>query len=198
MSLNHILLGFLQEPCSGYELKTMFDRSINYFWPAELSQIYRTLKRLEQDGLLRSRAEPSDKGPDRRVYALTAAGRGELAAWLESEPKFGDERFTYLAQIFFMGQRGDLNRTLTFVEQMRDTFRSRLATYRAIERDWRASTAPYPDLATDDGFHKHLTLRMGLHRTAVAVKWCDETIKGIKERMANAALVGGGKKRRAR
>lgn len=198
MSLQHILLGFLQKPRSGYELKTIFDQSINYFWPAELSQIYRTLKRLESDGLLRSRAQPSDRGPDRRVYSLTAAGRKGLAAWLESEPKFGDERFTYLAQVFFMNQRGDLNRTLAFVEQMRDTFRSRLAAYQKIERDWRTGVGPYPDLATDDGFHKHLTLRMGLHRTAAAVRWCDETIKGIKERIAGPALVGGGKKRRAR
>ena len=193
MSLDHILLGFLQEPQTGYELKAMFDVSINYFWPAELSQIYRTLKRLEADGLLRSRRKPSEKGPQRRVYSLTALGRKELAKWLESEPKFGDERFTYLAQIFFMAQRGNLDRTLRFVEQMRDRFRSRLARYRKIERDWTAGLAPYPSNESDEGFHQHLTLRMGLHRVAATVKWCDETIGRIKERNATKSPARDGK-----
>ena len=75
MTLDHILLGLLREPQSGYELKAAFDLSLNYFWPAELSQIYRNLKRLEADGAVTSRSAPSEKGPERRVYSLTPAGR---------------------------------------------------------------------------------------------------------------------------
>ena len=70
MNLDSILLAMLTEPATGYELKTAFDQSASHFWPAELSQIYRTLKRLEEAGRLKSRSEPSDRGPDRRVYRL--------------------------------------------------------------------------------------------------------------------------------
>jgi DNA-binding PadR family transcriptional regulator len=193
MSLEHILLGLLREPQSGYDLKAAFDRSLNYFWPAELSQIYRILKRMESDRLLRSRLEASNKGPDRRVYALTRAGRRKLREWLAEGPKFGDERFTYLAQVFFMDERRDLGATLRFVEQMRETFRQRQATYRKIERDWHAGVGYYPDLDTDTGFHGHLTLRMGVHRVTAAIRWCDETIGRIKERMAGRSSDGGRK-----
>lgn len=181
-TLDHILLGLLREPQSGYELKAAFDRSLNYFWPAELSQIYRNLKRLEADGALESQIVPSEKGPERRVYSLTPAGRRKLRKWLESEPKFGDERFTYLAQMFFMAECGDLKRSLRFVRQMREEFLGRLTTYRQIDKDWKAGARPYPDLETDEGFHYHLTLTMGLHRIAAGVDWCDKTIKRIRER----------------
>ena len=92
MSLENILLGLLRSPKSGYELKDEFDAGVANFWPAELSQIYVTLKRLTKRGWLANRVEPSGKGPDRRVYRRTADGRRALRAWLAGEPQIGDER----------------------------------------------------------------------------------------------------------
>ncbi len=196
MSLERILLGLLRTPASGYTLKTIFNEGINYFWPAELTQIYRTLRRLEREGLLRCQREASNRGPDRKVYSLTPAGRKALREWLDSEPKFGDERFTYLAQLFFMAERRDLGQTRRFVTQMRESFKARLETYRRIEREWRAGGDAFPDMESDEGFHSHLTLRMGLHRIAAGVKWCDETIKRIDERTAKRSREGDRKHRR--
>ena len=67
MSLEHILLGLLREPASGYDLKVVLDHGIGHFWAAELSQIYPSLKRLEKQGLLRSRRTASQRGPGRIV-----------------------------------------------------------------------------------------------------------------------------------
>ena len=63
MNLDVILLAMLTRPANGYDLKAAFDKSANHFWPAELSQIYRTLKRLEESGFLKSRTELSERGP---------------------------------------------------------------------------------------------------------------------------------------
>ncbi|MBI4320264.1 MAG: helix-turn-helix transcriptional regulator [Chloroflexi bacterium] len=41
----------------------------------ELSTLYRTLRKLEKDGLVSSTWEPGPEGPARRVYSLTDAGR---------------------------------------------------------------------------------------------------------------------------
>lgn len=185
MSLDHILLGLAREPCSGYDLKAVFDQSLSYFWPADQSQIYRTLKRLTAKGLLRDRIQESDKGPDRRVYSLTAAGRRELRRWLASGPSFGDERFTYTAQLFFMAEQRDLKATLRFVKEARDAFRKRLQTFRQIDREWQAGSSNFPAIASDDGFHMHLTLRLGLHRAESALKWCNETVQLVEERIAS-------------
>lgn len=50
----------------------------------KLSTLYPQLRGLEKKGLLKSHLEASNKGPARRVYELTAAGRKTLESWKES------------------------------------------------------------------------------------------------------------------
>src|SRR5688500_1608528 len=119
MNLDHILLGLLQSPATGYDLKRLFDEGIGSFWAAEFSQIYSTRNRLEAAGLLRSWKEPSSKGPQRRVYEITPAGRNALAEWLKSPPVVRDERHSYLAQLYLMSALGDLSQSLRFMEALR-------------------------------------------------------------------------------
>jgi poly-beta-hydroxybutyrate-responsive repressor len=47
----------------------------------EMSTLYRTLRQLEKDGLLRSAWEPGPAGPARRVYSLTDIGMTWLDTW---------------------------------------------------------------------------------------------------------------------
>ena len=84
MSLENILLGMLDEPASGYDLKTEFSEGARHFWSAELSQIYPTLKKMELRGWLSSEVASSAKGPPRRVFRRTDAGRKQLLEWLRS------------------------------------------------------------------------------------------------------------------
>ena len=46
---------------SGYEIKTIFQQSLNYFWTAQTSQIYRELQALEKDGWVTSNAGCSER-----------------------------------------------------------------------------------------------------------------------------------------
>jgi PadR family transcriptional regulator PadR len=46
--------------------------------------LYRTLRALEEDGLVRSAWETGDFGPARRVYELTEPGVAYLHAWATS------------------------------------------------------------------------------------------------------------------
>ncbi len=45
------------------------------------STVYRTLRRLEKDGLIMSAWETGDSGPAKRVYSLTEAGEDFLKTW---------------------------------------------------------------------------------------------------------------------
>lgn len=49
----------------------------------DLAGVYRELRSLEQRGAVGSVWEPSDAGPDRRVYELTPAGRAAAAAAMD-------------------------------------------------------------------------------------------------------------------
>lgn len=184
MSLKHILLGLLREPATGYDLKAVFDETIAHFWSAELGQIYPTLNRLEDRALLQSRVEPSEKGPKRRVYALTGEGREELLRWLGSGPDVGTERFTYLAQLFFMDALGDLDETRAFITDLKCRLNEWLGRLRAIETDMTGTYGNAPEHYSDAGFHRFATLRMGILSIGSKVRWCDETLAAIDRRVA--------------
>ncbi len=84
MSLKHAILGFLSlEPVSGYTLRQRFDGTVASFWSVTQSQIYRELKALEAEKLVRFELIPRAGKPSSKVYCLTEAGREELARWLQ-------------------------------------------------------------------------------------------------------------------
>ncbi len=184
MSLDHILLGLLHEPATGYDLKNVFSETVRHFWSARLSQIYPTLKRLEQQQMLRSRREPSPKGPDRKVYTVTDKGRAELLTWLRSEPAVGTERFAYLAQLYFMDAIGDIHETRAFMSALRDHHSRWLAQLEAVERDVVTTHGDAPEHYSDAGFHHFAALRMGIHSIQSKVTWCDETLAAIDRRLS--------------
>lgn len=188
MSLDHILLGILRKPANGYAIKQAFDEVFSHFWAAKLSQIYRTLKRLEAQGALISRSAPSEKGPDKRIYNITPKGRRQLRDWLTRGPDIGEERFSYLAQIFFLGELNDLQKSLEFMSRLEAELRSKLGVLRAVEAYWRSSDPGYPDRLNPEDFHAQLTLQMGLMKTAALVKWAEQSVSRISKRLEKKSV----------
>ena len=184
MSLDHVLLGLLRQPASGYDLKTVFDNQIHFFWAAELSQIYPALGRLEDKGWLKSRSAGSKRGPARRVYETTPAGRRALREWLETPPELGSERNASLAQLCFMGELADFRKTERFFLRLRDQILGRLQALERIERGWGEADPRLPDSLPNGDFHVYLALRKGLHSLRALVEWCDEALKQVRTRIA--------------
>ncbi|MFI5120555.1 MAG: PadR family transcriptional regulator [Thermoanaerobaculia bacterium] len=86
MSLPHVLLGLLARgPASGWDLGTRLTGDAALGWSADLAQVYPALRRLLRGGFVSLRRRRSSKGPPRREYRLTAAGRREFREWL-AEP----------------------------------------------------------------------------------------------------------------
>jgi DNA-binding PadR family transcriptional regulator len=82
MTLRHaVLAALLEGEASGYQLAKRFDVSVANFWSATPQQLYRELEQLEGAGLLRARVVEQRRRPNKRVFALTAAGREELYAF---------------------------------------------------------------------------------------------------------------------
>lgn len=104
MSLHFAILGFLShQPFSGYDLKKAFDGSVRHFWPADQSQIYRTLTQLEERQWVNKDVVVQEDRPDRKVYNITDQGQQELLEWLRTPLPMQDERDPFLVQIFFAG-----------------------------------------------------------------------------------------------
>ena len=84
MSIRHALLALLYEgPKYGLQLQQEFEAGTGEVWPLNVGQVYTTLQRLEQAGLVES--EDGD-GPQ-RSFGLTAAGLDELTEWLQTPPE---------------------------------------------------------------------------------------------------------------
>ena len=84
MSVRHAILGLLaQHPRHGYELRAAFSAVIggDDNWDVKPAQIYSTLNRLEEAGLVQQQPAEQNGSPDKRVYDLTDAGRQTLREW---------------------------------------------------------------------------------------------------------------------
>ncbi len=188
MSLKHILLGMLEHPASGYDLKKKFNTSLRHFWAAELSQIYPLLRRMEQDGLLQSQASESDKGPTRKVYGRTPAGLAELVEWLGQGPHVSEERRHYLAQVYFLDAFGDPRRALAYMRSLRETMAAKYQALEATEAEWRDCDPRYPDELPETEFYPQVTLELGLKVFASHLEWCDRCIQRIEKRLADGLV----------
>ena len=181
MSLPYGLLGLLSyEESSGYDLTKKFADSLDNFWHAEGSQIYRELKRLEAAGLVRSRLVYQDDRPNRRVYTITDAGRRELADWLaQARPEFGSTHYEILLRVFFGAE--DPGATLALLRQCRDQADAALTgayplTRASIER-WAALI---PDGRARSAYWA-MTLDLGIAQTQAVRDWADRQIALIEQ-----------------
>lgn len=184
MSLDGILLGILNDkPATGYEIKQAFDEVFSHFWSATLPQIYRTLRKLEEEGLLSSREEPSDKGPERRVYRIGAKGRTALRRWLNDGPDFGNERIHWLAQTFFLAALGERAQQRAFLVRLRDALRAERDTLHAIAVGWATEDPRYPDFPDDDAsFFAQLTLDLGIDKLGAKLAWAERCLQRLETR----------------
>jgi DNA-binding PadR family transcriptional regulator len=85
MSVRFAILGLLaQKPRHGYELRAAFEAVVggDANWDVKPAQIYTTLERLEEAGLVERSSDLGEGDePSRRVYAVTRSGHTALAEW---------------------------------------------------------------------------------------------------------------------
>jgi DNA-binding PadR family transcriptional regulator len=88
MSVRNAILGFLaQKPRHGYELRAVFEAVVggDANWDVKPAQIYTTLDRLEEAGLVETTSDLGEgEEPSRRVYAITPQGDEVLREWFAS------------------------------------------------------------------------------------------------------------------
>jgi len=102
MSVRNALLGLLeQRPRHGYELHDAFEAVVGgeENWDVKPAQIYTTLTRLEQGGLIVEESLEQDGGPEKRIYALTPAGREALRDWLYAPVRTEHQRDEFFLKL---------------------------------------------------------------------------------------------------
>jgi PadR family transcriptional regulator, regulatory protein AphA len=178
MSLEFAILGFLNyHPYTGYDLKRIFDNSVQHFWHADQSQIYRTLARLTEQGHVQMEKIPQQDRPDRKLYSITEIGRLELIKWLSSPAPQGEPHSASLVQVFFAGSLSD------------DEILARFEGFAVIMRGILAQYDQVPAIITHyqkeinsprEHFFWMLTLENGITNMRANLTWAESVIERIK------------------
>ncbi len=179
MSLEHAILGFLErEPMTGYDLKTRcFDDAAGHLWTADQAQVYRTLERLSERGLARSRVFPQRGKPDRKVYRITTKGRAALDGWLHSAQPLAPVRDPFLVRFALADGLSD-EEIAALLAEAREEYQSRLDTLRAD------AAAPVPTCAGADDRGSELyrmTLGAAISATRTVIDWIDDATERIRQ-----------------
>jgi DNA-binding PadR family transcriptional regulator len=171
MALEHALLVSLSErPGTGIELTRRFDRSIGFFWRATHQQIYKVLRRMEQDGWLSHQA--GDSRSTERRYTVTDAGRAELAQWLARTTPAASVR-SEIAVKMRGASYGDRTQLIADLHDLIAEHGTRLAHFEQLERQ----QFPRPRSLTGQQLDAWLVLRGGIRQEQFWVEWLTEYVE---------------------
>lgn len=178
MSLKHAILGFLSyKPFSGYDLKKAFDNSVRHFWPANQSQIYRTLAQMTDEGLVEKEIIEREERLDMKIYSITKTGRTELHNWLATPLPQKETREPFLIQVFFGGKLSD-EEFLNLLQHEKKIAEENLLTYDAV---YQATIAQSNSVDDPRAFYlSMLTLEYGVKSNQALLEWLNEAIEKIE------------------
>ena len=181
MSLPHGLLGLLSyQERTGYELTKIFEDSLNNFWHAQSSQIYRELGRMEEKAWVTSRMVPQEGRPNKRVYAITGEGLAALREWLARVPQTAENpHISMLMRVFFGAEAPEV--TLGLLKNYRDGCLAAVETspphLKKVINGYAAGIA--------DGEHKRLywemTLQYGVAQARMTAQWAQSCIELLEK-----------------
>jgi PadR family transcriptional regulator, regulatory protein AphA len=183
MTLQFAILGLLTyAPMNGYNLRKIFDSSVNYFWSARLSQIYRELAALEKKGYVLSSIQLQDDRPDKKIYSITAAGERAFMDWLVNFPEVSlpPKRDEFTLRIFFGSklEKTELRRQFEQFVEERENFKRIMTENKKLINEV-ADTLKMP-LQTSAMSMRFIARRAQM-TNQVLVEWARECIKEIDE-----------------
>ncbi|ACL03798.1 transcriptional regulator, PadR-like family [Desulfatibacillum aliphaticivorans] len=171
MSVKYSILGLLHyEDMHGYRIKEHIEKNFGYMWSVNYGQIYPNLKKLEQEGLISMREEVQNgkKGPPKKLYSLTDAGREAFQEWLFGSPERSMLlRDPFLMRFVFFGF-GDKERALELIDEQIMAYEGDLAGRLSKKEKWR----------TKDVFVNQLA-ELGIEMNKMMLAWLKETRKKV-------------------
>ena len=168
----YVVLGMLSwRPMSGYDIKSVVDRSTRFFWAASYSQIYGELRALRDAGLIT--ADDGPQGARRRTaHRITELGRRALRDWLAREPETFELRDEGLLKLFFASADP-----------------ASAASTIAAKRDRHAEVAEQLESMAAAGTatgYAGIVLAYGIECNRWMADWCERTLTDLAELPASA------------
>lgn len=164
---------------SGYDLNKIFQRSVNYFWSTDQSQIYRTLKRLQQDDYVTQERIVQEDYPDKKVYTVTDAGRSELIRWIKTPMNDLDQpiREGWLGQLYF-GDKVPSEDIVILLQAYREESVKLIEALEDVTS--MIQHLPAQQQATSRFTLRSMTLEYGIFINRAIIEWIDNAIERVR------------------
>ncbi len=193
MSVKYALLGLLAEsPRHGYDLKQAFEQKVGVFWTLNFGQIYSTLERLYEEGLVAYEAVAQSDKPDKKIYRITAEGSAAFESWrlapIKAEPRaLRDELFL---KLMFM-RAEDVETLLLLLHSQQSVYMAQMMqlTERKVRLEQQAKRAlqSATDAAERARIHRErvistLLIDVALQHAEADIRWlrhCEAKIKAL-------------------
>lgn len=169
MSVRHGVLGLLlQKPDYPYKLVARFEERIGPGWQVNVGQVYQSVYRLEEQGLIEQiGSNPTGRG-ERCVYRATGRGSEEFARWLNED---ADDAVLPLRGSLFvklvMSGPEHAHRLVTTLDRHERTRLARVEEYSEARRLALASPAKPPWKAV----MFRLVLEAGIGKLESEIEW---------------------------
>jgi DNA-binding PadR family transcriptional regulator len=163
----YALLGMLlEQPRSGYEIKSMMERSTAYFWRESDSTIYPMLKLLAQEGKVQSEVVYIGK-KKKEIFSITKKGKSEFKDWIKSPTCMETQRNEFMLKLFFITEQKEMVRL--FQERL-ESIEQIYEEYKTIEERLKSlSDYPLKNIRIK-------SLKYGLDHLALEIKWLKDGI----------------------
>lgn len=183
MSLPFGLLGLLKyRESTGYDLARMFEESLNSFWHAQSSQIYRELTRMEEKGWVVSRNVIQSDRPNKKIYSITQDGINALYKWInESADLFENPHDPLLMRIFFgaNSQAATLERLKSYRDMCIDGLTKQTEKFQANIEHYKQML---PD-GNDDSIFWQMTVDSGVAHAKASIQWANACIEKLENEL---------------
>ncbi|MGE5397624.1 MAG: PadR family transcriptional regulator [Chitinophagales bacterium] len=173
MNLNYAVLGLLHyKNLHGYRIRDHIEKHFGNMWSINPGQIYPVLRKLEEDGLITmvEVSQNGDKGPYRKLYAITEKGKAEFQRWLKETPDKGMElRDPFLTRFVFLGY-GSRLQAVQLIEEQIEIYEKQYRQREENSERW-----------SHQNIYVKLTAELGLTFNVMYLEW----LKRAKEEIAN-------------
>lgn len=165
------ILGLLRiKPMSAYELVKFSKESIGLFWNESYGHIHKSIKQLEQEGLV-SVVEEAETGRRKIVYGVTQQGCEQLDSWLALRPEESVIRNELLMKLFVSDER-HIPQLVTFLEEELEESERLTAMLAGIK-------ASVPDRESKQVQLWLLTLDYGERYLQMTIEWCRHALESL-------------------
>jgi DNA-binding PadR family transcriptional regulator len=177
-----VLAALLDGESSGYDLAKGFDASVANFWMATPQQLYRELDRLADQGLVQARIVHQERRPNKRMFALTEAGRAAIRQFTAKAPRSCVIRDELLVKV----QAADAGNTAAvreFILERLQWATAKLQRYERLRARMLDGHSEQEYLAQTERVGPYLTLLRGISFEEENIRWSERALRIVEHRL---------------